>query len=265
MRSLLMRAISVCVERGISSLNQPLIDVAQFNFDMAEREGVAPRDNHLIIWNGVADTPYRASFVDYEGMTNIIMVARFAPPKDPCLLLEALASLPRNWKCTFVGDGPEQGHAIARARALGIENHVRFLGDRDDVAELLAEAHLFVLCSNSESLPISILEAMRAGLPVICSAVGGCAELVIDQVTGLLTKAGDVHELRSHLTRLLGSRQLLESFGNEGRARYEAHFRIERMIQETAAAYAQIMLHNSATRRASIAAPDLIHVLRGKS
>jgi glycosyltransferase involved in cell wall biosynthesis len=265
MRSPLARAMSVWLERGISRLNQPLIDVSQFNFKLAEREGVAPRDNHLVIWNGVADTPHRASFADNGGVTKIIMVARFAPPKDQILLLEALAPLPRNWRCTFVGDGPDQPRAIARARALGIEEYVRFLGDRDDVSELLSESHLFVLCSHSESLPISILEAMRAGLPVISSAVGGCAELVIDKVTGLLTKAGDVNELRGHIAELLASWPLLESLGREGRARFEAHFRVERMIQQTDAAYAQIMRRSFAASSASVAAPEFIQVQGGKN
>jgi glycosyltransferase involved in cell wall biosynthesis len=155
------------LERGLSLMNQTVIDVCRFNFDMAEREAVAPRDNHLIIWNGVADTPYRASFKEDGGPVQIIVVARFAPPKDQCLLLEALAPLRRNWQCTFVGDGPDQSKARALTQSLDIEKHVCFLGDRDDVPELLAKSHLFVLCSNSESLPISILEAMRAGLPVI--------------------------------------------------------------------------------------------------
>jgi glycosyltransferase involved in cell wall biosynthesis len=217
-----------------------VVEVSRSNFAMAEQKRVAPRDNHLVIWNGMHDVPNRASFDDRQDPLKIIMVARFAAPKDPCLLLEALAPLPRNWQCTFVGSGPDLTKAIARARSLGIAEHVRFLGDRDDVAELLAESHLFVLCSNSESLPISIIEAMRAGLPVISSNVGGCAELVVDGVTGQLVKAGDVCQLRDHLANALISRPRLESIGREGRARFESFFQVEKMARQTVDAYARI-------------------------
>jgi glycosyltransferase involved in cell wall biosynthesis len=257
MRSPLMRAMSVWTERGLRLMNQAVIDVSHFNFEMAKREGVAPRRNHQVVWNGVEDDPRRASFGEDGGPIKIVMVARFAPPKDHCLLLEALAPLPRNWQCTFIGDGPDQAKAQARAHALGIDRHVRFLGDRDDVPELLAQSHLFVLCSNSESLPISILEAMRAGLPVVSSDVGGCAELVTDGVTGLLAKPGDVCQLRNHLTTLLDSKPLLQSLGREGRARFESHFRVEAMVRQTVAVYSRItaeglLRHSSDTAASTV-------------
>ncbi len=239
-RSPLVRAASLWIERALGRMNQTVIDVSLFNFRMAEQEAVAPRSNHVVIWNGLADTPHRASFEDKEGPFQIIMVARLAPQKDHCLLLEALATLPRSWECSFVGDGPDQAKVEAKARDLRLQESVRFLGDRDDVPELLAQSHLFVLCTNYEGLPISILEAMRAGLPVIASAVGGCDELVADGITGLLARPGDVAHLRGCLARLLVSRSLCESLGRAGRARFEANFRVETMIRETVAAYSRV-------------------------
>jgi glycosyltransferase involved in cell wall biosynthesis len=239
MQSQAMTSMCVWLERGLKLMNQTLIDVSRFNFDMAEQKRVAPRD-HRIIWNGVPDCPQRATFGKDGGPVKIIMVARLAPPKDHCLLMDALATVPRNWQCTFVGSGPDDEKIKTHAQALGIDGDIRFLGDRDDIPELLADSHLFVLCSNSESLPISIIEAMRAGLPVLSSAVGGCSELVQDGKTGFLVKPGDVQQLRQRLAHLLASRRLLELFGSEGRARYEEHFGVQGMVNETVAAYARM-------------------------
>jgi glycosyltransferase involved in cell wall biosynthesis len=240
LRSRLSRELAVWLERALSLTDQTVIDVSQSSFAMAEQLAVAPRTNHLKIWNGIADTGLRAAIAKHGGPVRIIMIARFCPQKDHCILLEALAPLPRNWQCTLVGSGPDQDRVEACAARLGLQQQVRFLGDRDDIPELLAQSDLFVLCSNWESLPISILEAMRAGLPVIATSVGGCAELVADGVTGLLTERGNVEQLRGHLERLLASRSLLDCMGRAGRARFEAEFRVERMVQQTEAAYSRL-------------------------
>ncbi len=247
MRSPVMRTLSLWIERALSIMDQMVIEVSHFNFTMAEREAVAPRGNHLIIWNGVADSPHQATFpadtsIDQlQNPIEIIMVARFASPKRQDLLLAALSQLSDTWRCSFVGSGPSENQVKDQAIALGMQDRVRFLGDRDDVPELLAKSHLFVLCSDSESLPISILEAMRAGLPAIASAVGGCAELVEEGVTGFLVKPGDVSSVRSSISRMIEDRNLLRAMGRAGRVRFQTDFRIEGMVRQTVAAYSRLV------------------------
>jgi len=241
MDSAMMRSAAVWIERALGLTGQSVIEVSRFNHEMAVRERVAPSRNHFLIWNGIPDSPWRASHSREDGPVKIIMVARFAPPKDHCLLLQALAGIKGDWECVFVGDGPAQPDARRTALDLGIAARIRFLGNRDDVAELLAASDLFVLCSNSESLPISILEAMRGGLPVVCSGVGGCSELVTHGLTGLLAAPGDADDLHRHLAALIRDRSLRESFGREGRKRFEAHFRVEQMISRTFEAYSQVL------------------------
>nr|WP_297861133.1 glycosyltransferase [Meiothermus sp.] len=170
------------------------------------------------------------------------MVARFAVPKDHGLLLQALADLQEQpWEVELIGDGPMQSLAEEQAARLGIGDRVRFLGARKDVAECLAQAHIFVLASNYEGFPLSILEAMRAGLPVVASNVGGVAEAVIDGETGFLVPRGDVHALRSRLAQLIENPQLRTQMGMAGRARYKAHFTLEQMLEKTLAVYEKVL------------------------
>lgn len=241
MRTPASKALCVWIERALSMLNQTVIEVSQANFALATSKSVTRPKRHLLIRNGISDHSERAAFQETEGPVRIVMVARFARPKDHCILLEALAPLAGKWECSFVGSGPERAKVEARANSLGLSERVRFLGDRDDVAELLAQSHLFVLCSGYEGLPISILEAMRAGLPVIASHVGGCAELVSDQITGRLARSGDVEHLRECLAGLLADRRLLQAFGQAGRRRFEGEFRVDRMVRQTEAAYAELV------------------------
>ncbi len=175
-----------------------------------------------------------------HAVPTLITAARFAPPKDHLLLLEALSGIQGDWRLLLVGDGPTRCKVEQAAVALGLADRIAFLGTRGDTDELLAQADLFILPSKWEGLPLSILEAMRAGLPVIATDTGGVAEAVSDGVTGYLTPPGDAATLRDRIQRLIGSRDLLLAMGAAGRSRYEQDFRIETMVQKTVAVYREV-------------------------
>ncbi|MBA3943476.1 MAG: glycosyltransferase family 4 protein [Herpetosiphonaceae bacterium] len=172
----------------------------------------------------------------------IMMTARFQEPKDQALLLRAFAlARHTDTQLLLVGSGPELATMQALAQQLAIAAHVRFLGDRDDVPALLGQAQLFVLASRYEGLPISILEAMRAGLPVIASSVGGVPELVQHGVTGLLVPHSDLQALTLALRRLLDDARLRRSLGEAGRRAFLAQFTIDHVFNQTAAVYRAVL------------------------
>ncbi len=117
----------------------------------------------------------------------------------------------------FVGSGPKLEAARALVRRLGLAPNVEFLGDRDDVPAILSAAHIFVLSTNWEGLPLSIIEAMRAGLPVIASNVGGVTELVKEDLTGFTVERGDQRALTVALERLIVDPELRSVMGRNGR------------------------------------------------
>ena len=109
--------------------------------------------------------------------------------KNHALLLDAVAALARSRRdatLTLVGDGPLADDLAQRARTLGIAERVDFAGSQRDTARFYADADLFVLASEHEGLPMSVIEAMAAGLPVVATAVGGVPSIVADGVNGAL-------------------------------------------------------------------------------
>jgi len=98
-----------------------------------------------------------------------------------------------------------------------------------------------LLITNWEGFPITILEAMRAGLPVIATATGGVAEAVIHEGTGLLVPPQDVSALQGAVSRLLESAGLRERFGSAGRARYEQEFGLSTMLRRTLSVYEAVL------------------------
>lgn len=227
------------LEHWLLPLTDALVLVCQRDFLIAEQMKGASAVQLALVHNGIADNTLQARQAD-GGTIRLICVARFEAPKDQVTLLQALAMLPDDgWQLTFVGDGPTQAECRRLVGELGL-TQVIFAGERSDVAALLQQADVFVLTSRSESLPLSVLEAMRAGLPVIASDVGGMAELVEHGSTGFLVPSADPHTLANMLKQLLTEPSLRRKMGEAARQRFCDHFTLTRQGRRFAALYTQV-------------------------
>jgi glycosyltransferase involved in cell wall biosynthesis len=159
-----------------------------------------------------------------------VIVARITDIKGHDLLLRALARLapehPR-LRVLVVGEGPLAEQRRALAAELGVADRVVFTGLRRDVPRLLAASDLGVLPSKHEGVPMSVIEQMAAGLPVVASAVGGLPDIVRDGEEGHLVPAGDLDALTRRLGELAGDDGLRHAFGKAARLRAERDFSIE--------------------------------------
>jgi glycosyltransferase involved in cell wall biosynthesis len=230
---------------------QVIINVSEANRHLALRHGVGSASKLVTIHNGITDTSLRAE-PSTDTTPKIIVVARFAPQKNHSLLLRAMAGLPHPFRLVFVGDGPTRQAVEMQGYELGLSDRIDFLGQRHDVEEILANSHIFALPTNWEGFPLSILEAMRAGLPVIASDVGGVREAVTDGETGFLVPAGDEGALRARIAQLLESPNLRQRMGRSGRNRYESDFAVSAMLRKTFQVYCNLspkeqFLHASAS------------------
>jgi glycosyltransferase involved in cell wall biosynthesis len=124
----------------------------------------------------------------------------------------------------LVGDGPLREDLVAQARSLGVDHRIHFVGYRANTVDFLRAMDLFVLPSLYEGMPLSILEAMGAALPVVATAVDGTPEAVVDGETGYLVPPADPTALAVAVNRLLGDRDLAARMGRNGRARAQEHF-----------------------------------------
>ena len=235
-------AIFSLAEKIAAKWSAAIICVCEDEKRLALSKRVAAAGKLFVVHNGVRDIAAGLRARPAQAPVRICSVARFAPPKDHRTLLAALAtlgSLP--WELDLVGAGPLEAEMRHLAGQLGLAARVRFLGYVADPAPVLAEAQLFVLSSRSEAFPRSVLEAQRAGLPVVASAVGGIGEAVTEGANGLLVPAGNPGALAAALERLLADAPLRESMGAAARASYERRFRLEYMVDSTAAIYAKLL------------------------
>ena len=229
------------VEQMMARFSDRIITVSDQDRRLAIDARVGRPDQLVTIHYGMPVDPPGSVLADPgEQPARLVMVARFERQKDHGTLLRALAAtrdLP--WSLDLVGDGPLFEQARALAEALGLSERVQFLGSRDDVPSILARAQLFVLISNWEGLPLSILEAMRAGLPVVASDVNGVGESVNDAV-GRLVPRGNVDYLAFTLREVLTRPDLRVSLGREARRRFLADFSFDSMFNKTLALYRDV-------------------------
>jgi glycosyltransferase involved in cell wall biosynthesis len=168
-------------------------------------------------------------------------VGRLATEKNQLLLLAALEPLlDDSVLLVVVGDGPLQSALCDRVERSRRQARIRLLGARSDVAELLTAFDLFVLSSNSEGLPLVLLEAMATALPVVSTRVGGIADLVEERESGLLVRAGDAPGLRAAVESVLREPSRAAEMGRRGRERVLAQHSLEHMASEYAALYQTI-------------------------
>jgi glycosyltransferase involved in cell wall biosynthesis len=171
----------------------------------------------------------------------LLFLGWLIPEKGVFDLLEAVARLRvlrPDLRVLFGGNrGAEE--ILRKTRDLGIEEHVRLLGwvTGDDKQRLLREATLFVLPSYREGMPMTVLEAMAAGLPVVATNVGGIPDAVSDGVEGCLIAPGDVDALTQVIATLLEDSALRETMGRAGQAKVAAEFSVDSALPKVEALY----------------------------
>ncbi|GAB4144348.1 MAG: glycosyltransferase [Planctomycetaceae bacterium] len=196
-------------------------DVAQFSI---ERGGLSP-DKIRTIPNGVDYEHFsKATPADLQRFgippdsRTVISVGRLDPQKNPQLILEAfqpVVNAVRNAHLLFVGSGILEKQLREQASQLGLENHVHFAGTVPDVAPLLKASDCFVLASRWEGMPNAVLEAMAAGIPVVCTRVEGVRDLVVEGKTGLLIPQENRQQLAESMLEILQNPQRAADLARE--------------------------------------------------
>src|SRR5262249_4177146 len=190
-----------------------------------------------VIYNGIDTAAFANGCHDREAVRRdlglgaddfvILLVARLDYLKDHATAVRTLERVARSRpdaRLVLVGEGPERPKIEDQVRRLGVAAGVRFLGLRQDVARLLRATDLFLLTSVSEGIPLTVLEAMAAGLPVVATRVGGLAEVVVDGETGLLAPPGDDAALAGAVLRLAADPGARRRMGRRGQERAHTVF-----------------------------------------
>lgn len=230
------------IQRVASVREQRLTDaVVAVSNDTAMKASVRGRAIPLsVIHNGIDLTPVntdrnavRNRLGLPDGVVGIIVASmeKVKRHKDLLLALALLRDQELPVTMLIVGDGPERKHLEEMTHDLKLgDEQIRFLGIRSDVTDLLGAADFFVLPSEMEGLPVSMLEAMKQSLPVIATPVGGVPELITHNLSGLLTPVSDPEALAQTISRVVRDPQLRALLGEAGYQRVNADFDFMKMM-----------------------------------
>ncbi|QZH75312.1 MAG: glycosyltransferase family 4 protein [Erythrobacter sp.] len=157
------------------------------------------------------------------------------------VLIRAMPSLPEEWQLVIAGEGPEREFLLAEAERLGLEDRVHLPGFVAEPHKLIGHFDIFALSSQSEQFPISVVEAMAAGLPVVAPRVGDVGSMVASANGPLLVDAGDADGLARSLARLAGDAEERHRIGTANKAKAREEFDEAKMIERYRALYWGLM------------------------
>jgi glycosyltransferase involved in cell wall biosynthesis len=248
------RAAYWAVEQLLIPRTAALIAVSEWEAEQASRALAGARSRVVTIHNGTAPCagadpdPALRAFADDAPLA--VLVSKLRPEKDPLALVRAAAALHAagelSGRVAIVGDGELAAAVQEEIADSDLGEVVRWFPFGGAAAPYLAAADLLVVPSHWESLPITPLQAMACGVPVLATAVGGMPELLTDRVTGRLVPAGDGDALASALAELLADRGSLELIGAAGRDVIDRRFRLDTMIDRIALRYRELLERASA-------------------
>lgn len=230
------------IERLIGRISDGVITVSAYDEKLAITHKVLPPEKIKTIHNGVRETVHARVSRHSSDRLTMVMVARFAAPKQQLALLKALTKMQQyEWEMVFAGEGPLLQQAQQFVESVGLNERVQFLGNCHDITAILQKSDVFILLSDWEGLPLSILEAMQCGLPIIASDVGGVSEAVRQSENGYIILPKDEGELVAKLSLLVTNPTLRLKMGQQSRMLYEKHFTFEQMYEKTFAYYEEII------------------------
>jgi len=242
----IQRTVGIVIEFVLCRAGCTVLTVSKHDFDLARRFRVGPDNKRHLVCNAAdrsALTPRPA-----DTPVNILSIGRATAVKNQSLLIEVLETLPRDVRLTIVGDGNCHSELREQASVKGLSDRIDLPGEVTNIEPYFEHAQIFVLSSRYEGLPLSILEAMAAGLPVVSTDVGGVSEAVIDGQTGLLVPREDRDALSQGLMTLIQDPEKRQQMGIAGKAHHAAEFTVERFLDEMQSIYLQVLTETRRNR-----------------
>lgn len=255
---------SFVVDRAATRFVSHYVAVCESDAQFLKNKKKVAADKITIIHNGIDVRRFAAPSTTRKAMREalgfsetdcvLIMVARFHPGKGHRVVLEAmrrLLPLHPQLKLICLGEGAAEAKLRSECEASGLMHNVRFLGYQPNVPEWLAAADVNVLPSFYEGLPLTVLEAMAAGLPTVASKVGGIPEAIEDGVSGFLVPPGDPEKLARAISILAGDAAVRNRMGNAARTRAARSFVLDQQVISTEKMYLELCQATGARRERS--------------
>lgn len=232
------RRLYIKIERFIAKFTNQIITVSNYDKNLALKNHVGNDTLITTVHNGIPTIEKLPRLTSENKLVKLVMVARFDTPKNQKFLIKALSEIKDlSWSMDFIGDGPSINQSKELVHDLNLSDKINFLGACSDVSERLINSDVFILISDWEGLPLTILEAMRSGLPVIATNVGGIPEAVEHGETGLLVNINDSINLIDSIRKLIESPDMRRNMGRCGEKKFFNEFKFESMLFKTLKIY----------------------------
>ena len=233
------RTVYGVIERHLSRRTDLQIAVSHAELRLTREQGWRPR-NSAVIYSAVPLITLGAAGrrpAVQDRLCRVVSVGRLSSQKDPILWRDVAASSdPKRFEFAWAGSGDLEGNL----RAEGLPASARLLGHVDDVPALLGQADVLMMTSRYEGAPLALLEAMAAGLPVVCRSFAGAEEIVADGVTGFLVPSSRPADYVAALERLAASEDLRANMGDAAQDRVRANFLLATMVNRTLGVYSSL-------------------------
>ena len=232
-----------------------VIAVSQAVAQVIANSGFVDPTKLVTIYNGIvvekfADAPQGClrHELGFDMTTNVIgMIGQVSPHKGQDVFIRSIPAILEkcpNSKFIIVGDDFKQGQYIEHLKnlavQLGVAEHVAFLGQRQDIPEVMKDLNVFVLASKNEPFGLVVVEAMAAGIPVVATAAGGVTEIIEHEKSGFLFAIDDDYMLAEAVTKILRNPAIVHSINQQAKSRVRLLFSIESMTEQTMAIYRSV-------------------------
>ncbi len=240
------------LERICAAFTSKIITVSRWDKDKGLDKKIGKTGQYVLIRYGIdygsfQDNPSKSLIRDSLGLGDELVVgtvACFKPQKAPLDFIKLAYAVNKNFprvKFLMIGDGILMSKARLLAEKMHLEGQVIFTGWRKDVAQILPALDLFVLTSLWEGLPIAVLEAMAAGIPVVATDTGGIAEAVTCGKTGYLVRPGDIPKMQNRVEQLLKNAQERNEIAKLSRqVAAKEEFSVGQMVRDTSRLYLEL-------------------------
>ena len=251
MRVILKKAVNQIVYRiadRVVVVSQEIKEIFQKRFSLED-------DNFFVLKNGIVlednfpkSDVFEKEFPDSENKLKIIAVGRLVPLKNFNLIVRAAKELINrnltNFLVLIAGEGGERPMLEALIKELEVDTHVKLLGLRDDIIDLMMASDLFVMSSSYEGLSIAMIEAMSCGLPIISSDIRSIRDCITHEQNGLLYPVGDHRALADQILQLSKDAKLKDKLSRGARKSFETEYDMRKNIKSLDSLFQQYCIHN---------------------
>lgn len=239
--SRLKKSLYRIIEKSVRHFTDLFICVSYYDEKIGKREKVLDSTSNVKVIHNGAVTPSEQS-INYSVHTplRLVMIARFSPQKDQETLINAVTNLPKNsYKLTFVGDGETLQTNKELASKYGLNHNIKFVGFKDDISNELINNDVYILSTHYEGLPISIIEAMSYGLPILATNVGGNSEMVKNNINGFLFTSKD--ELVDKLNYLINHPETVKKMGQQSYRIFSDEYSLSQCLTKISNSYLELL------------------------